>query len=554
MVIKTRVNIGGIDFVDYQNIFVSKTIGDYNATSSFNVVYDSPYGRHANDFQVGKEVNIFVTPTGEAESTLFTGILESINFEGEENTQQVILEGRDYSARLLDSTVEPVVYTNQEVSDIVADIVTDNVIDITTTNVSGTDITLPRKVFNHTRVFDAIQDLASISNYIFYVDNDKDLNFKPRQSVSQNLNLGSENVINMQFDTTREQMANKIWVYGDRYFSAVPRELFGAGATPGSVYTLTYNPFNTAVQTSNITPGSNLKGGVFSLTSVTPSGADYLVNFHDRQIIFVSGTNIGYSTIPNVNGSVIVNYDRQLPIVKYGQDDTSIILFGPKSDVIIDKSIKDPTIAVNILQSKLLDANPLRNVKANIRGWTNITPGNTVTINMPNLGINNSGISIIEARYDFNRDTVMSENPITLTLSKKPYDITDELKDLNNRLSALESSDLQESDFITRLFSSKESITMVGSRWNFYARWNGSEFRVWPSSNVPPLGSNFTPRLGLLVSGDIGHASWVGSVSYLISGTFGTLQLFFTGGNNYDLTGSYNPNGSEVYLPGGGFF
>ena len=52
-------------------------------------------------------------------------------------------------------------------------------------------------------------------------------------------------------------------------------------------------------------------------------------------------------------------------------------------------------------------------------------------------------------------------------------------------------------------------------------KWNGSEFRLWDNSNVPPLGSDFTPRLGLLASGDITHPSWVGSVSYLASGVFG---------------------------------
>lgn len=484
---------------------------------------------------------------------LFRGLLETVSFRGQENDEKVNLSGRDYSARLMDATIEPVVYSNQEIGSLVKNIVsTGNIPDITTNNVGSTGITLPRVTFNHDRTFDAIQRLAEFAGFFFYVDDQKDLHFEARQTTPQNLNLGSENVLTMNFDTTRQQMSNKVWVYGDRYFSKAATEIFTSGGSTGSVYTLIYNPHNTQVQTSNVMPGSNLKGGIFNMQSTNiTSGVDYLVNFHDRQIILLSGTTIGYSTFLNNNGSIVIDYDRELPIVKYGQDDTSIVLYGPKTQVINDKSIKDPNEAVTILNRQLQDANPLRSVSADLQGWYSITPGKTVTITMPHFGINSSGISIIEASYNFNNQTIYQESPITLSMSKKPYDLMVELKDLNLRLKALENSDIKDSDFLTRLFTSKESVMIVGSQWTFKARWNGSEFRFWSSNLVPPLGSNFTPILGLLSSGT---GLGAGSMSYLASGAFGNpYQIFFSGGNNYSLTGSYNISGAEPYLPGGGF-
>ena len=51
-------------------------------------------------------------------TNIFVGILESIEFSGQENTQICTIKGRDYTARLMDVTVEPSIYTNSEISTI----------------------------------------------------------------------------------------------------------------------------------------------------------------------------------------------------------------------------------------------------------------------------------------------------------------------------------------------------------------------------------------------------------------------------------------------------
>ena len=59
MVIQTKVEINGVEFSDYQNARVSKTINSFNGVSNYKIRYDSPYGRHNDDFTVGDTIEIF---------------------------------------------------------------------------------------------------------------------------------------------------------------------------------------------------------------------------------------------------------------------------------------------------------------------------------------------------------------------------------------------------------------------------------------------------------------------------------------------------------------
>src|SRR3990167_9679901 len=218
--ITTRTLISGIEYFDYKNLEVSKSMSDLGESSYFDITYDSPYGRHKTDFQVGQEIKIYADKdTTPATTNIFTGIVENVTFDGEANEQKVGLRGRDYTARLLDNTINPVVYTNMETGSIVRDIIKNNLTDIGSTYVNNSNVVLPRISFNQIPIYDGLKQLADLSLYTFYVDDNKELHFEPTGSVFSSIQLGSENILNMTFDKTREGMANKIWVYGDRYLA-----------------------------------------------------------------------------------------------------------------------------------------------------------------------------------------------------------------------------------------------------------------------------------------------------------------------------------------------
>lgn len=499
--ITTRMTVNGSIVTDYKNLSVNTTMNDSNAASSFEAELDSPYGRHKNDYTVGNE--IVVTASG---GKLFTGILEKKVYSGEETTQTLSLSGRDYSARLQDLTVEPIVFSNQEISDIVLNIMGNNgVQDITTNNVNTTGVTLKRIGFNQTPIFDALKQLADLAGFIFYVDVDKDLHFEKAQNIPSGVTLDNTNLIEVDYDKSREGMANKVWVYGDRYLAEAPTEVIKFGSPVGmSGGTLLYKPHNTRVSYL----GSVLKGSVQGMTSIPVSGEQYGISYDDRSIVLYSGTYLGYNSIPASGGSVVVAYDRSLPIVKYGQNDNSIQLYGPKVLKIQDNSIKDPQTAMDILKNKLEDTDPLNRIRGKIRGWYDLTPGNMVNVQLSDFNLNNQ-YQVVETDYKFDKESVQSENILNVTMSKKFIDITDKLKELKNRLDSLETQNLQDTDVLTRLVQTSDSVQVVGSRWNIYSRGIGSSFI---------LGTNVNGLLGSYTNHSLGD--WRTGINFIFSGGY----------------------------------
>lgn len=423
---------------------------------------------------------------------IFAGAIEQINFNGEENEQYATIEGRDYSQILQDNTVEPVVYTNSEISTIVKDIINNNITGITTNNVNVTTTTLKRIAFNQIPVYDALKQLAELAGYVFYVDENKDLHFEQANSSSSGYTFDNSNITKMNYDTTREGMANKIWVYGDRYLAAAPTEILRVGSPNdggnlGSSFNLIAKPSNTSVSIL----GSIRTGGVYQMIISPTSGTVYYVSYDDAQIIFPSGTAFGYY-LPPSGGSIVVNYDRTYPIVKYGQNDAAISLYGPKTLVINDKSIKDPNTALSILKQKLSDTDPFRMIELTSKGWLTMNPGQTATVTLSNFNINDS-YPLLELNYDFNVENNLAERVQRFRFDKKVSDITDQITNLKKRLDALEAQDRLESDTITRLIQTNGSLTVVGSYWEVRTRSIAGDTLIYDS---PTFGIYDTNKYG----------------------------------------------------------
>ena len=495
--INTKITVDGTEYVDSLNITLKRSTSKFSATTNFNITLPSPYGRHKDNFTIGDEVIIYADEdTDPATTKLMTGIIEDIKFQGIENTQQVSIRGRDYTARLMDTTVEPVVYTDSEVSTIVKNII-DNELSgqITYTNVATTETTLKRIAFNHVTIMDAFKQLGELSGYYFYIDNNKDLNFKKNENIDSGVTLDNSNILKMDFDTTREGMANDIWVYGDRYLAGFEETLSADG---GSVFSLISKPHDSYVEYL----GTPQKGGVFQMTNSLESGVDYLVSYQDKEIIFTSGTAIG-SSVPANGGSILVRYNREVPIVKTGQNRPSVQLYGLKRKIINDKSIKDPNTAEEILKAEIANADPFRGIRASIKGWLDINPGETLKVELDNFDLDEENIPISSITYKFDKNTIQSGKVITIELDKKLLDITDEITNLRKRLELIESADRQDTDIITRLEISTGSFTIIGSYWEVRTRFIGSDYLWGVSQASNPF-----------VWGVAGSGLWLGSYAY----------------------------------------
>lgn len=469
--------------------------------------------------------NMYYSGAGLRDLNLINGIVEDIRFIGDGVRETVELNGRDYTARLQDVTVNPSVYTNTEVGSIVRDIISNYTNNITYSGVQTTTTTLKRIAFNQIPVYDALNELALLSNSIFYINEEKDLKFEPAGSKLTGITLGSGNILNMTVDTTREGMNNRVWVYGDRQLSGFTEILNvgspNVGGDLGSVFTLINKPHNTLI---NIL-GSPRQGGIFELNTTPVSGAVYFVSFQDSQLIFPSGTTFGYF-LPPSGGSIIATYDREIPIAKAGENTTSIQIYGPREKIIVDKSIKDPNTATAILNKELENSSPLNNIEINLKGWYDFSPGQLINVSLGNFNLSESGVPIIEASYNFNPVSINQENVLNIKLDKRILDITDRIKNMKDRIEALESDSRTDIPVLPRLLTSTGSMLMVGSYWEIRNRFLGSEFILWGSNNFGPKGSGGTPTLGLLYSG----AGITGSDSYLASGVLSSLVVIASGG------------------------
>ncbi len=152
---------------------------------------------------------------------IFFGRLEKISFKGKGAIQQVTLSGRDFGGELLDVTVPPVVFTNEEVTDIVTSIVEANTPDIDTSLVTiNTGVVLTRIAFTHQSVYEALKELANKTNFRFWVDEERRLQFLPKDIDAFSIITGHSTPVPaltlnntdikttaMRFDTTRENMA-----------------------------------------------------------------------------------------------------------------------------------------------------------------------------------------------------------------------------------------------------------------------------------------------------------------------------------------------------------
>jgi len=457
----TVVKVDGTAYPEYVTGKVVSSIGENNTATNFSFTYMNYTGYYTALFNVGDVVDVWIddaviTDTNNA-TKIITGIVEDIDMSGTQVKNSIVISGRDYTARMQDITIPPEVYTNQEVSNIIDDFIAKYAEDITYNKVViGTMI--DRISFNHTSIFDAVKRLADLCNCYFYIDTDKVLHFKIKGTVISGKTFDNTNTTKAKWKITRREMVNQTWVYGDSIMMG-KTDVFTANG--GSVYTLTYEPHNITVTVNGVVK----RGDVFEMVSQPESGTHYLVNYHDKQIIFISGTNTGNNIPTSGTGAISGVYDRAMPIVKFGRDRVSVSAYGIKEKVISDKNIKDPQEAVDRIKKELeLYANPKRQGTLDVEDVVYLVAGQTCIVNLPNDGVTNQTYTMIEIYYDLNKNNLLTDQVISIKVNKRVGDVTDTLKQLIEDVKLLQGDNILEPDILTRV---EFAIGSVGTKTNY---------------------------------------------------------------------------------------
>ena len=398
---------------------------------------------------------------GEINGTkIFTGLIEDINFQGEGVKEVVRIKGRDFGAFLQDIIVQPRVFKNEETSQIVLDIMEQNISsnEISINNVNTTTKTIDKITFANISVFDALQQLAEIAEFVFYVDEDKDLHFEQKEGTDSGITIDNTNTEMGVFKNSDKEIFNKITVYGDRILTGT-EDIFTSDG--GSVFNLSYKPHNTKMYLSGATDTIYEPAGVVNLNDPAEDNVKYLVDFQGQQIVFASGIIAG-DNIPPTGSVIIARYDRNTPIISIKADQDSQLKYKLKEKVIVDQKIKDPDEASVLAVSKLNEfKDPRIQGDVQVKGVLNVTPGNTVTVDFPYNNINSQAYAILSARYDFSPMKVNNEDVLSLTLNKKLSDFTDTMKNQMLRMKQIEISQLDPG--IVTLQSNTGSLGVSGT-------------------------------------------------------------------------------------------
>ena len=497
------VTIDGTDYDKAEEIKVNKVVSTYNSTSTFSIRLKNYNGQYSSTFNLNNDVVIKADlDTNPATTSIFRGIIENINFRGQEQSEYIVIDGRDYGAVLQDIICSPRIFKNTEAGEIIKSLMRQNAYDtgITFVNVDTTITTIDRITFNGVSLYDAFQKVAEVAGYYFYIDEDKDLNFKPKDDVSSGETFNNTNITYSSFETSDNDIFNEVKILGGRQQTFAQEEFITGTDNTGSVYTLSAKPYNAKVQLSGATNTLYQPGGIIFIDDPATDTSKYLVDFSNQEIVLTSGTTAGDNTVP-AGSIIIVDYFRSTPLIKTLKDNTSIAAYGLKKKEITDKNIIDLDEAIDVATTFIADhKDPIVEGDLSIRNIINITPGKTCVIDIPFHNQNTETYSIISASYIINPQSSLRDEVLSIVVNKKVSNFIDIFKQHELRLRSLEVSEVESSITNVELYTGSIGISgtatiiqrNIGSA--FYFGVTGHNILNSPSSLLGDM------RLGSTVS------------------------------------------------------
>ncbi len=228
-------------------------------------------------------------------------------------------------------------YTSSDPATIITDIIstfTDGTFTTTNVETAGFDITSIR--FNYEQVTSAIEKLAKMIGWEWYVDASKDVHFFPRSTVVDapfdiDDTSGKLEWNTLMVNQNIQNMKNSIFVIGGTYLKTftdltTPDVYLTDGTKSVFPIAYAYDPSTIVVTLAGVaqTVGTD---------QVTPDGS-VQVQYNE------TGRFIRFVSIPTTAQTVKVYGNAQIPIVANVSNEAAITAYGEIQDVIIDNQIK----------------------------------------------------------------------------------------------------------------------------------------------------------------------------------------------------------------------
>ena len=335
------INIDSTDRTDVVQLVSLKIIDNINQqvdTASFSIrtTPDQTFTP-----ATGSEVQIL-----DGATVLFGGIITEVDENYElPGMLRYDVQCKDYT-QLLDRELVTNRYTNTTANAVISDIITNYTSGFTDTNVAA-GFPVESVTFNRISVSQALQKLADLSGYSWYVDYDKDIHFFPSDTNAAPFELtdSSNNFIpsSLVLKNDFTQIRNRVFVRGGEAAGVSRTETFDGDGSK-----LTFTLANKYQSMPTVTVGGT---AVTVGVDFIDAEADYdaFWNYTQKYVRFKS------STVPaSGTNNVSVTGIPLFPIVAQVEDKASIDAHGVYEFALIDNTITSRTEARNYAAAQLL--------------------------------------------------------------------------------------------------------------------------------------------------------------------------------------------------------
>lgn len=366
------------DKIDGTSVLLNRALTSQVDTFRFNVI------RKGGVAGGGYKPALLDTLTIEENGVIiFAGQITEIN-ENVEGMDSEIFEctAKDFSFDM-DRKLVIATYENMAVEDIIEDIKTNFLpAGYTTTHVGCTTVA-NYIAFNYEQPSKCFQQLAELTGYDWYVDENKDIHFftGSEKLAPWNITDTSDNIYygSLKLKSSITSLRNAVYVRGGQYLGTLTAESQIADGT-AIIYKQGYQ-YNTFYVKVN---GVTKTVGIDNITD--PTTVDCLYNFTEKFVRFPSASK------PTAGQTVEVGGYPYIPVIVKVRDPLSIATYGEFQNKIVDKSINSKQGARDRAKAELSDyANKI--VDATFETMSvGLEVGQTINVNSTIRGINQNYI------------------------------------------------------------------------------------------------------------------------------------------------------------------
>jgi len=444
---KVKIEDSNGNLTDYSDRIMDVSVDDTDrdVITQFDLELSNSDGA-LNHLQSLDEVEIGFSKDGSSFTTILRGLISSPSQSVDNSGSSIEINGGDFGKILQRSTVADA-FINQKLSEIVKEVVDKEVNSgrpsyqqISYNNVQDFGLEIDRAIAPAESAFDFFKRLTRQvqKEVVFYVDKNKDLHLEERGTQSSGLTFErGKNISEASFSKTDdENLVNFAVVYGHSKKTGEAKQVTADGTR--QTVDLDHKPKDTRV--INKTAGTTLSGGIKGVDTLSETDVEYLVDFHNKQVI-----------INEPNGDDIeIQFEKGNPVFAFSRNISSINdpNIGEAQDQFMLEWIETKEVAENVAD-KIVNrfAFPLTKGDITVDGVVGIQAGETARIKLPNQNIDEE---LVMARVGYKLDNSMGLVQ-EIEVNEKFTKVEDYVKSLEERIKGLEARQSGRLDVIPQI-------------------------------------------------------------------------------------------------------